>query len=176
MLILPKTYVEGLDRPSIFLAGPIQAAGNWHKQAITTILNMGKEVVVVCPSARRSLYRDFSDKRIQGSESHFQRKSDWERYYLERSSRMGCILFWLAPRPSSAETSSKVFAATTRLELGIWLGKRSCNPALNLCFGAHERFPELDSIEYYIKMEAQEQMVHRTLRDVCNTAVEIATS
>lgn len=167
-------HAEDLDRPSIFLAGPIRSAGNWHQEAIHHILDQSQDLVVVCPSERKSLPKQFEPHLLQGEEGRFKSKLDWERHYLERSARTGCILFWLAPRPESAKSRNKVFGATTRLEVGLWLGKYSADSSLRLCFGAHREFPESRSLTYYIMTESPGASVHKTLPELCEQAVDLA--
>ena len=36
-VVIPKTYVEEIGDPIIFLAGPIKGAPNWQSEAITII-------------------------------------------------------------------------------------------------------------------------------------------
>jgi len=109
---------EHTTNPTIFLAGPIQNAPNWHEDAINYLEQYMKEydiedVDIACPKLWKK-QDDFNHSE----------QIDWESHYLDHSASYGAILFWLSnPDPNIQLDPSRSYAQTTRFELGEWFGK-----------------------------------------------------
>jgi calcineurin-like phosphoesterase family protein len=129
ILRAPEIYktanVDGNEDVFVFLAGPIQGSKNWQEEFIKEIEEEFKEFksnknIVIC-SPRR-------DKDMDKSKFVYQEQVDWETLYLEKSSKYGIIVFWLAKEFEKIEGRS--YAQTSRFELGEWLSKWELNPKL----------------------------------------------
>mgnify|MGYP001583684757 FL=1 len=116
-LIIPKTYVQELVLPLIFLAGPIRSAPNWQNEAIDLLFSQKPNLVIASP--RRGVRDKIAPYIITGDETYFSRQRAWERHYLDIASKTGAILFWL---PCEVEHDcQKVYGAMTRVEIGQWM-------------------------------------------------------
>ncbi len=84
-----------LDRPAVFLAGPIQGAPDWQALAIEML--RGEDADIFSP-------------RSVGPVPAYEVQVSWERAHLDRAGRNGVVMFWLAnplpltwpPAPSRA--------------------------------------------------------------------------
>ena len=101
-IIIPKTYVENIKVPLIFLAGPIIGAPNWQDEAIDILLSQAHELVIASP--RRGIRDKIATYVIFGNQDYFPRQRAWERYYFDIASKKGSILFWL---PGEVEHNCK---------------------------------------------------------------------
>src|SRR5215475_9004104 len=93
--------------PVIFLAGPIQGAGDWQAEASTIILARRPGVVIASPR-RAYLPGEFD----------YGKQVDWETHHLRRAAKNGVILFWLAREVEPVP--ARAYAQTSRFELGEW--------------------------------------------------------
>src|SRR6266481_552306 len=102
-LILPNNAVLMGSNPVFFLAGPIRGGGDWQKKAIYLLAKEVPDAYIVCPcryTPNHELYR-FSVPPSPDEEwkkldlPSFPRQTLWERYYLDRASKHGSIIFWL---------------------------------------------------------------------------------
>src|SRR3989338_8562800 len=133
-LIIPKTYVQELGAPLIFLAGPIRSAPNWQDEAINLLFS--------------------------------------QEPYLVIASKTGAILFWL---PGEAEHDcQKVYGAMTRVEIGQWMTRYNFDKHVRFCVGSDGKFPELNIIEFDLKMDAYDKDIKKTLEETCSEAVRLA--
>lgn len=169
-LIIPKTYVEKITTPLVFLAGPIRGAPNWQDQAIQLLFGQQPDLTIASP--RRGVRDDIASYVLLGDEHHFPRQRAWERHYLDLASRTGAILFWL---PGETEHNcQKAYGAMTRIELGQWMSNYRHNSKLRICFGTDGRFSEISTIEYDLHLDAPNKPIHRTLEDTCSEALSLA--
>lgn len=53
-IIIPKTYVERVNEPLIFLAGPIRSAPNWQDTAIELLFAKRNDISVASPRRGRT--------------------------------------------------------------------------------------------------------------------------
>jgi hypothetical protein len=169
-LILPKTYVQGLKAPLIFLAGPIRSGPNWQDEAIEFLFSQESDLIVASP--RRDSRVKFAQYILNGDENYFPRQRAWERHYLGVASRTGAILFWL-----SGETEhdcKKVFGEMTSVELGQWMVHYNYDRDVRFCFGSNGEFPELDTIEDDLKKYASDKITINTLEETCREAIRLA--
>jgi hypothetical protein len=169
-LIIPKTYVERIESPLIFLAGPIRSAPNWQDEAIKILFSQEPNLIIASP--RRGIREDISEYILQGDENYFPRQRTWERHYLDIASKKGAILFWL---PGEAEHNcEKVYGAMTRMELGQWITRYSLDNKIKICIGSDRNFQELDTIKYDLSIDAPDKKIFNSLEETCDEALNLA--
>ncbi len=169
-LIIPKSYVQELKFPLIFLAGPIRSAPNWQDEAIDFLFLYEPNLIIASP--RRGVRDNIAPYIIMGDENYFPRQRAWERHYLDIASKTGAILFWL---PGDAEHDcQKVYGAMTRVEIGQWMTSYKNNNSVRFCVGSDGKFPELHTIEYDLKLDAPTHEIRKTLEETCIEAVQLA--
>ncbi|HJX05189.1 MAG TPA: hypothetical protein VJ461_00595 [Candidatus Nanoarchaeia archaeon] len=169
-IILPKIYVEKLDHPLIFLAGPIMNAPKWQYEAIELIISADDEVLIASPT--RELKEDLKKYLIPGIENYFHRQREWERHYLDIASQIGAIMFWL-PAPA-VHTCDVVYGAMTRIELGQWMTNYRHDKSVRFCVGTDGNFPGFRTIVYDLLHDALGKDVKGTLEDTCKEAIRLA--
>ncbi len=168
-IILPKDKVDVSNETVIFLAGPIRGATNWHYEAMDILLALDPHITIASP--RRTLREDLEQHRVYGKES-YDRQRAWERYYLEKASKQGSILFWL---PKEHEHNcAKAYGAITRFEIGQWLSHYKHDNSLHVCFGSDGEFPELRTIALDIAEDAPNKIIYDSLEKTCKRALELA--
>ncbi len=168
-VIIPKTYIQEIKEPLIFLAGPIRSAPNWQDKAIEFLFSQNSNLVIVSP--RRGIRDKIAPYIISGDENYFPRQRAWERHYLEIASRTGAILFWL-PREEE-HNCEKVYGAMTRLEIGQWMTRYKFDKNVRFCVGSDGKFPELNTIEYDLKLDAPDKDIKKTLEETCLEAIAL---
>jgi hypothetical protein len=169
-LIIPKTYISKLDAPLIFLAGPIRSAPNWQDEAIKILFSQESDLIIASP--RRGIRNEISKYVVCGNENYFPRQRAWERYYLDLASKTGAILFWL-PRRKNIFTR-KVYGAMTRIELGQWMTNYRNDNSVRFCIGTDGKFPEMNTIEYDLSLDAPDKKIFNSLEETCAEALRIA--
>ena len=160
-IILPKTYIENINAPLIFLAGPIRDARDWQEQAINYILEKDKQVIIANPRWDTSCNIQY--KAIEGRMGYFDRQRSWEKHYLNIASKTGAILFWLENAPGFM----------TRLELGQAIGDYKHNKSTRFCVGGNENFSDIDTIRYDLQIDTGKQ-IYPTLEETCDAAIKLA--
>ena len=169
-LIIPKTYLQALGAPLIFLAGPIGSAPNWQDEAIDFLFSQESNLVIASP--RRGVGDKIAPYIATGDETYFPRERAWERHYLDIASKIGAILFWL---PGEAEHDcNKVYGAMTRVEIGQWMTRYNLNNNVRFCVGSDGKFPELHTIEFDLRLDAPDKEIKKTLEETCTEAMRLA--
>jgi hypothetical protein len=107
-LILIPPARETVERPLIFLAGPIQGAPDWQAKAIAFIAATAPDLDVASPRRAETGGEFGEDKYIE--------QVDWEHDHLAIAAGRGVILFWLAKE--AIRIPERSYAQTTRFELG----------------------------------------------------------
>ena len=169
-LIIPKTYVQDVGAPLIFLAGPIRTAPNWQDEAIELLLSQEPRLAIASP--RRGVRDKIAKYIAKGDENYFPRQRAWERHYLNVASKTGAILFWM-PEEEKHQCDI-VYGAMTRIELGQWMTNYRNDKSVRLCFGSDGKFPSLHTIEYDLKIDAPDKEVKKTLAETCAEAIKLA--
>ena len=170
-LIIPKTYINTLDAPLIFLAGPIRSAPNWQDEAIEFLFSQEPNLIIASP--RRGIRDNISKYIIEGEENYFPRQRAWERHYLELASKKGAILFWLPGEEK--HDCNKVYGAMTRVELGEWMTNYRHDNSVKFCVGSDGKFSEIEIIEYDLKLDAPDKKIFNSLEETCIETLRIAT-
>jgi hypothetical protein len=159
-IILPKTYLEKIDKPVIFLAGPIRDAVDWQEKAIDYILEKDKNVLIANPRWNASYkVREIS---MPGKLDYFERQRSWELHYLDIASKKGAVLFWLANAPGFM----------TRLELGQSMVQYVFEDT-RFCVGGEKEFSDLETIRYDLKYHTDKE-IYSTLEKTCDEAIKLA--
>jgi hypothetical protein len=168
-IILPKTYIEHLDKPLIFLAGPIRSAPEWRDKAIDMIFSREQDIIIASP--QRGVKDALEKYVLTCNIPYFPRQRAWERHYLDIASRTGAILFWL---PGEAQHNcKKVYGAMTRIELGQWMTNYRHDNSLRICIGSDGNFPELDAIKYDLSLDAPNIPIKESLEETCLEAIRL---
>lgn len=169
-VIIPKMYVQDIDAPLIFLAGPIRSAPNWQDQAIDFLFSHNPNLVIASP--RRGVRDEITPYIAQGDENYFPRQRAWERHYLDIASKTGAILFWL---PGEAEHNcEKVYGAMSRVEIGQCMTNYSYDNSVRFCVGGDGKFPEMNTIEYDLQLDAPDKKIFSHLEETCLEALRLA--
>jgi len=124
------------------LLGPVSGTGDWHQEMIEEIAKRDKDCYIVCPrnyGPDHPLYQ----YKAKGEEGKFANLEAWERYYIHKAIRRGCIVFWLAAPDPEYLRAGKPYAVGTHGELGRW-GSKAIKESLNMCIGGENDFPGLD--------------------------------
>ena len=162
LLIAPR-YVENIDAPLIFLAGPIQGAYRWQDKAIELIEKQAQELYIASP--RRSTERgDFNAEM-------YNEQVDWETYHLRKAGEKGVVMFWLAKE--FEHHCSRAYAQTTRFELAEWKMRREYEGA-KLVVGIEEGFTGAKYIKRRFPQDCPEVPLCTSLEETCKEAVRLA--
>ncbi|MBR9704870.1 hypothetical protein GOV12_05640 [Candidatus Pacearchaeota archaeon] len=168
-LIIPKTYIEKIENPLIFLAGPIRSAPNWQDKAIEILLSRNPNLTIASP--RRGVRDSIASYIVSGNDEYFHRQRAWERHHLDIASKTGSILFWL---PGELEHNcEKVYGAMTRVEIGQWMNEYKNDNSIRFCVGSDGNFPELHTISYDLSIDAPDKQIIGTLEDTCEEALKL---
>ena len=149
---------ETFDGPLAYLAGPIQGAGNWHREAVGLLGDLAPDLHVACPRARN--FRG-------GPEPHL----TWERAYAGRAAREGVILCWL-PR-ETAHRCNRSYGAQPRFELGEWV-VRAQRGEICLVLGIERGFTGGPYLARRLALDYPQVPLCRSLRQACAAAAELA--
>jgi len=150
MIVYPPNY-EDNKNPLIFLAGPIQGAPDWHSKAIKIIKSIDENIQIASPK-RKKVSSNFTNEM-------YNEQVNWETHYLNRASKNGVILFWLAKEKD--HICERAYAQTSRFELAEWYNKSKHN----IIVGIEKGF----SGEKYIRKRLDIH-IYNKLEDVCKAA------
>lgn len=161
MLLLPPEIVA-VDRPVIFLAGPIQVAPDWQSWAARWFQEQGDlsgngDLAVASP--RRLVRPDAFE---------FAAQVDWESHYLRLAAERGVILFWLACEVTA--TPGRSYAQTTRFELAEWKTRHQ-QSGVPVVVGIEPGFNGERYIRYRLAQECPTIPVLATLEETCRAAL-----
>jgi len=126
MLAKVTTAPDGLymlDRPSVFLAGPIQDAPDWQSEVIEALSD--RRITIYNPRTPDPWHGDYSGQ------------VRWETDHLWAAS---VVLFWLA-LPSQPPSEGRSYAQTSRFELGEWFARSKQDGRFRLVVGIESGFP-----------------------------------
>jgi len=160
-VILPKTYVENIEKPLIFLAGPIRDARDWQEPAINYITSNNKEVIIANPRWDASEY--IWNLAISGKTGYFNRQRAWEMHYLDIAQHNGAVLFWLAD----------ALGLMTRLELGELMIEYKHDNSTKFCVGGEKKFSDIETIRYELSRYAPDKKIFETLEETCQEAIKL---
>jgi len=135
-ILRPPMYDINLSPTDIviFLAGPIQGSSEWHEEIIDKIKenNIDKNVIICSP------------KRLSNDNFIYDEQVNWESLYLDKASKQGIVIFWLAEEINKVDGRS--YAQTTRFEIGEWWAKGQYIDNFKIIVGAENGFNGLKYI------------------------------
>tara|TARA_Y100000310_G_C20691747_1_gene822741 strand:+ start:1771 stop:2295 length:525 start_codon:yes stop_codon:yes gene_type:complete len=169
-VIIPKIWVP-LDKPFIYLAGPIRGAPNWQDEAIVKLVNMDPNVTIVSP--RRDVRPAIEPYIAQGTEDAFPRQRAWERQYMDMAMirNQGVIMFWLPEEKD--HRCEKSYALITSFELGYVLASHTYKRPIKFCVGTDGKYPEFKVIDFDLEVDAPRVPIHNTLETTCQQALSL---
>ena len=111
MKVLRPLDISANVDPCVFLAGPIQGAPQWHDKAIE-----------ILGSQLHYTNTEIASPRTPGPwHGQYEEQVEWETHYLQKASRTGVILFWLANK--AEDHPDRCYGQTSRFEIGEWITK-----------------------------------------------------
>lgn len=161
-IYIPTDYIPESERskPVIFLAGYIQGARDWQKEAIEIIREKAPQIIIASPR-REYLPENFD----------YNKQVDWETYHLRRAAENGSIMFWLAKE--DIHDSSRAYAQTSRFELAEWKVHHE-RDGVKLVVGIEKGFSGEGFIRKRFSQDCPDVPILDTLSATCLTAIEYA--
>lgn len=159
--------LEQTNGPTIFLAGPIQSAPDWHSDAVDYLTELYEKL-------EGTVEFDIASPKMldKPEEFYYDKQVAWESHYLKNSADKGVILFWLAnPIPEELDPT-RSYAQTTRFELSEWFGKSCYDESIKIVVGIEPGFHG----ERYIKQRLRDDSgiwFFDNLKDTCHHAVNL---
>ncbi|MFA5887560.1 MAG: nucleoside 2-deoxyribosyltransferase domain-containing protein [Candidatus Nanoarchaeia archaeon] len=163
-ILIPPKYLEKIDSPVIFLAGPIQGVHPWQDEAIKIIQSIDSRLYIANPRRAAETKGDFTTEM-------YNEQVDWETFHLRKAGENGCILFWLAKE--TKHDCSRAYAQTTRFELAEWKMRHELLKA-NLVIGIEDGFTGAKYIRRRLMQDCPEVSVCDSLEETCKKAAELA--
>ena len=147
----------------VFFAGPIQGAPEWQEDFIKKIQTELKNTKI-----RKNIILA-SPRRLEKSDNFvYEEQVDWESYYLDKASKQGIIVFWLAKEKEKVEGRS--YAQTTRFEIGEWWAKGQKIENFSIVIGAQSGF---DGLKYITnKFSAIKVKINSNIDDMISEIVK----
>jgi len=162
-LILPPTYLERIDAPLIFLAGPIQGAYDWQSNAIKIIQSIDSELYVASPRRQIKPVGEFTEEM-------YNEQVDWETYHLKKAGENGVVLFWLAKE--FEHRCDRPYAHTTGKELFEWKVLHEVY-GYKIALGMEEGFVGNRYINRRFSQDCPEIPILHSLEDTCKEAIRL---
>ena len=147
----------------IFLAGPIQGARNWQKEASEIIEKFAMENNIVERLTIASPRWEHLANKVD-----YETQVAWETEYLNKASKKGVILFWL--EKEQEHYCDRAYAQTTRFELAEWKVKHEFAGA-NIVLGIDEKFTNRRYITIRFNQDCPDVKICKSLIDTCKEAV-----
>lgn len=158
MILFPSNITE-ITGPVIFLAGPIQGAPDWQKEAIAYFQEHAPDIHIASPR------REYLD-----GEFVYAKQVDWESHFLKRASENGVVLFYLANEAKAV--SGRAYAQTSRFELGEWTVKHQWWKT-NLVIGIEEGFTNARYIKRRVSQDCPNVPILTDLAGTCQAAINL---
>lgn len=156
-VIYPPKHKE-VKGPVIFLAGPIQGAPDWQKDAIKIIHSINRDVFIANPR------REYLDEKFV-----YDKQVDWETEYLNKAAQNGAIIFWLAKELN--HFCERAYAQTSRFEIAEWKARHE-KSKFNLIIGIEDGFTGGRYIKHRTAQDCPDIKILNNLEDVCRRALE----
>ena len=163
-VISSPAYLDKIESPLIFLAGPIQGVTPWQDEAIKIIHSLDSKMYIANPRRNTETKGDFTTEM-------YNEQVDWETFHLRKAGEYGCILFWLAKE--AVHNCSRAYAQTTRFEVAEWKMRHELIKA-DLVVGIEEGFTGAKYIRRRFMQDCPEVPFCDSLEDACKKAVELA--
>jgi hypothetical protein len=161
-LIIPPKYME-IDKPLIFLAGPIQGAYDWQSAAARIIYHLDPEKYIASPR-RNFVNTQRLDPVIE------EEQIDWETYHLRKAGKNGVVMFWL---PKEYEHFCwRAYAQTSRFELSEWKLRHERDGA-KIVVGMDEGFTGRSYIKRRFMQDCPDVQIQNTIEKTCEEALRL---
>jgi len=163
----------------IFTAGPVQGAPKWQARVPEI---MGTQIELL-KELRELWLNDFKIADPSNYCGDFTKQVWWEYNFLERASRLGVILFWLA-KPEKT-TLDRAYGQTSRFELGEWVSNYEkarvrvldsgvIKRSVQIVVGVEEGFTGANYIRERVGGKLGPGLhIHDTLEETCFSALQI---
>lgn len=162
-LILPNTNNNGVllnlkqGERLYFLAGPIKGGGDWQAKAIQLLQQKDPFCYIACPHSYDIHHELFKYQMPPTEALCFENQTMWERYYMERASWFGSIIFWLPCEDKQNPRKNGPYARDTYGEIArcsvksskpeIFSFNKGYNRRFNVIIGAEKDFLGLNGIK-----------------------------
>lgn len=143
--------------PLIYLAGPIQGARDWQREATKILEDLAPDVDVANP--RCAKFNGIAEAQLQ-----------FEMRFMERAAQSGVILFMLVPE--TQHRCGRAYGAQTRFELGEWVTKSEAGLA-RVVVGIERGFAGGPYLQRRITLSSPRVPICRTIRQACAVAAEL---
>ena len=143
-LYIPPHYPDIHDnKPSVFLAGPVQGASDWQTPLARQLLGARDDIVVMSP--RRT---EDDQKKFDADEQKL-----WEFTTRDYTRQLGVTAFWWAAQaPSIPYKTGRAYAQTSRIELGEAIGWRTYDMSIPVVVGFDQNYEKMGGgSESYIR-------------------------
>ena len=178
-IVVPKVIQAfDLDRPLIFLAGPIRGGGDWQHQMAEELIGQCNDVQIACPS-RWPAEHPLAEYFTMPFSPAANRQLHWERHYMEtaglRHGIKGCVLFWLGLEDSdNPHPGPEPYAMDTRRELGKFTAFLTTYNA-RIAVGGNPEFYGLSVIRDELDDARNTAFpFYENMRDLATNALEVA--
>ncbi|MFA5066974.1 MAG: hypothetical protein WC466_02880 [Candidatus Izemoplasmatales bacterium] len=141
-------YIDVVDSENnrdvfVFFAGPAQGCENWQEYFLEHTKDQLKDLktnknIVLCSPRRVEKPKNFS----------YEEQVGWESFHLDKASRNGFIVFWLAKETEKIDGRS--FARTSRFEIGEWFSVLK-EKQISIIIGYEKGFDGTEYIEHKFK-------------------------
>lgn len=162
-LILPPNYLQTIDAPLIFLAGPIQGADDWHKNAIQILSCKAPELYIASPRRQIETKGDFTKEM-------YNEQVDWETYHLRKAGENGVVLFWLAKE--FEHRCDRAYAQTSRFELAEWKMRHERDGS-KIVVGIENGFSGGRYLIRRLSQDCPDVPINDCLEETCNSAIKL---
>jgi hypothetical protein len=143
----------------VFLAGPIQGALDWQKEAVAIFDKLEAKITIANPR------REYLD-----GEFVYEKQVDWETANLRAASEQGVILFWLAAEHT--HNCDRAYAQTTRFELAEWKIRHE-RDGVKVVIGIDKGFSNGRYIRRRISQDCPDIRIQDSLEDTCKEAIRL---
>jgi hypothetical protein len=180
-IYLPKQIVKltpTIEKPLLFLAGPIRGGGDWQSQMAELILKEEPDALITCPSRWDSTHR-LAHHFHQPFSQADNRQLVWERHYLEQAGLEdnvpGCVIFWLGFESAEhPHPGPEPYAMDTRREIGKFTAFNEMQE-VRMVVGGDRRFYGLDVILFELNEAVGKPFpFYDTMEEVVHHAVSTA--
>jgi hypothetical protein len=162
-IIIAPVYTD-IKGPLIFLAGPIQGAYQWQRQAVKYIHQKAPEINIANPRRDVKIKGEFTTEM-------YNEQVDWETDHLKKAGKKGAILFWQAKEFEHA--CYRAYAQTSRFELSEWKIKHQTDPSIKLAIGLEEGFTGSKYIRRRMSQDCPEIPILSSLEETCEQAIKL---
>ncbi|MCP4441107.1 MAG: hypothetical protein GY810_19455 [Aureispira sp.] len=157
-VIFPPNYPQSIEGPIVFLAGPIQGAPDWQREAITYLQLHAPHINIASPR------KEYLDGTFVYGE-----QVDWETHFLNQAAQNGVVLFFLAKE--EVHYPDRAYAQTTRFELGEWKAKQT-QLDCNMVVGIQNGFTNARYIKRRLTQDNPNVPIMKNIEATCQQVID----